>query len=277
MDGSVGSFRGGLVRCFAEFTLLPDLLNIYRPGDSRDEAVEAWGRLLDDTGYNGDHVENRFIPDGMTLTEFMADDALRFCRWIVLIEAGGELSDPGEQVAGIAGTPFEDRGRDESRALTKILAEQTQRHYLGADGLPLTDLLQGASAILASHGRSWHPSVRGMLLAELDTLLHWGFTDAATAESLARRLPSLRERVIDAMQNVPDVVDEEPLINTLNQVNYFSELHWRDPDLAQGSELTATELKATAMAMTFSQLLSQSLRMPALQVLRPWVPDERAH
>ena len=272
MDGTIDSPRGGLVRCFAEFALLPDLLDLCRSDDSREEVVEAWGRVLDEIGYNADPVENRFIPDGMTLTEFMADDALRFCRWIALIEANGGLSEAGEQIAGIAGTPFAERGREESQALTKILAEQTQRHYLGVDGLPLADLLQGASAILASHGRTWDPSVRGMLLAELDTLLHWGFADAATAESLARRLPSLRERVIDAMQSVPDVVDEDPLINALNEVNYVSELHWRDPGLAQGSELTATELKSTAMAMTFAQLLSQSLRMPAVQVLRPWVP-----
>ena len=88
--------------------------------------------------------------------------------------------------------------------LTRILALQTQTRYRGANDLRLTDLLQGASAVLASHGQPWSLILRGLLLAEMDTLLHWGFTDAATAESLARRLPSFRQRVIDAMRRVPD-------------------------------------------------------------------------
>ena len=54
----------------------------------------------------------------------------------------------------------------------------------------------------------------------------------------------------------------------------LSELHWSDPTLAQSSQLTSTELKATAMAMTFSQLLSHTVEEP--QVLQPWLPSANA-
>ena len=263
------------MRCFAEFSLLPDLLSIYRPEFTRDEVVEHWGRLLDDIGYNADHVENRFVPNGMTLTGFMADDALRFCHWIYLIGPRGALTPPGRQVAGLARKPLEDRGEEESRRLTRTLAIQTQHLYRGADGLRLTDLLQGACAVLASHGQPGRPILRGLLLAEMDTLLHWGFIDAATAESLARRMSSFRQRVIDAMREVredaPRTGEEEAAIAMADIV---SELHWRDPILAQSSQLTSTELKATAMAMTFSQLLAHTLEEP--QVLRPCVPIANA-
>lgn len=267
--------RGGLVRCFAEFSLLPDLLSIYRPEFTRDEVVENWGRLLDDIGYNADHVEERFIPDGMTLTGFMADDALRFCQWIYLIGRRGALTRPGTRIANIAGKPHEERGEGESRTLTRILAIQTQINYRGANGLHLTDLLQGACAVLASHGQPGRLLLRGLLLAEMDTLLHWGFIDAATAESLAKRMSSFRQRVIDAMRGVqedaPRAGEEEAAIAMADIV---SELHWRDPILAQSSQLTSTELKATAMAMTFSQLLSHTLEEP--QVLQPWLPIANA-
>ena len=272
MDGTVEAPRGALVRCFAEFSLLPDLLNLYLPGESRERTVERWEGLLDDIGYNSEHIESRYIPGGVALTEFVADDALRYCSWIELIDAGGGLSDAGVRIADIAGKSFDERGEDESRALTKALAEQTQRHYAGEDGLPLTDLLQRACAVVASHGQPWHRALRGLLLAEMDTLLHWGFTDASTAESLARELPSHRQRVLDAMRGVPEALDEEGHIDPLQAAEVISEFHWRNPDLAQGSPMTTTGLKATAMAMVFAQLLSQSFERVALQVLRPWVP-----
>ena len=272
MDGAIETPRGALVRCFAEFSLLPDLLNLYRAGEPRERTVEQWEGLLDAIGYNSDHLERRFIPDGVALTEFVAGDALRYCSWIELIDPGGGLSDAGARIADIAGKSFDERGEDESRTLTKTLAEQTQRHYVGADGAPLTDILQGACAVMASHGQPWDRALRGVLLAEMDTLLHWGFSDAATAESLARELPSYRQRVVDAMRGVPEALDEEGQIDPLQAAEVISEFHWRNPDLAQGSPLTTTGLKATAIAMVFAQLLSQSLEPVALQVLRPWVP-----
>lgn len=269
MDGQL-TRHGGLVRCFTEFSLLPDLLGAYRPSDSRDAVVEGWGRLLDDVGYNADHVEDRFIPEGQTLTRFIAEDALQLCERISLIGSRGAVTPAGRPLISIARKPYAERGADESQALTKTLARQIQFHYRGHGGLRLTELLQRASVVLASHGQPWLPILGGLLLAEMDTLLHWGLLDAVVAERLARRLASLRQRAIDAMREVPAALNNRGRIKVSAIVEVVSEMHWRDPALAQGSGLTTTELKATAMALAFSQLLSHTLRHPEIQVLKPW-------
>lgn len=266
MDGDV-TYRGGIVRGFADFDLLPDLLCV-RP------TVEDWGRLLDAIGYNSDHVEKRFIPADMSLTEFMAGDALRFCTWIELIEPSGVLTASGLRLADIGGEPRGQRSVDTAWELRKTLAEQIQATYLGDDGLPLADMLQGACAVLASHGQIWPPIMGGLLLAEMDTLLHWGFVDAATARRRAGELPARRYRVIRAIREVPDALDDDGTVIPEALAETLAEVHWRDPELAQQSETTMTELKATAMAMTFSQLLSLTVTTPTLQVLRPWLLNE---
>ena len=266
MDGDV-TYRGGIVRGFADFYLLPDLLRVRR-------TLEDWGRLLDAIGYNSDHVEKRFIPAGMSLTEFMADDALRFCASTELIEPSGALTASGRRLADIGSEPHGQRGADATWELRKTLAEQIQSTYLGDGGLPLVDMLQGACAVLASHGQMWSPMMGGLLLAEMDTILHWGFVDAATARRRVGELPARRSLVIRAIRQVPDALEDDgtPIPEAVAET--LAEVHWRDPELAQQSETTMTELKATAMAMTFSQLLSLTVTTPSLQVLRPWLLNE---
>ena len=117
--------------------------------------------MLDAVGYNSDYVEDRFIPDGMMLTAFVAEDALRHCEWLSLVGPGGAVTAAGARIAHMARTPYGQHGEGQSRAPTKILAVRTRRHYLGADNLPLTDLPRAAGAVLASHGRRWPASLGG--------------------------------------------------------------------------------------------------------------------
>ena len=273
MAGSgLTTLRGGLVRGFAEFARLPDLLHAYQPDT---DVMAAWVQTLDEIGYNADHVEDQYIPDDMTLTAFMAADALRFCHWIRLIGPRGALTRAGRTIAQIGDTPFRDRNADHARHLSKHLAVQIQTHYRGAGDLSLTDLLQGVSAVMASYGQPWVATLGGLLLAEMDTLLHWGFEDAVIAERLGRRMPAFRNRVIAALTEVSDSPDDGDAVTATAIARTTTEFHWRDPTLAQRSELTPTELKATAIALSFSQLLSHTLTAsPPVQVLRPWVRSE---
>ena len=270
MDGPLDR-RGGLVRCFAEFPLLPDLL---RADLESSDVPDDWARLLHEHGYNRDHVEDQDIPASMTLPEFMAQDALRLCRWIRLIDPDGDLTAAGRRLRDIAATPFADRERRESFALTRTLAVQIQQFYLGENGIPLAGVLQAASAVLASHGHLWPGGLQGLLLVEADALLHWGFADASAAQALVHRLPVVRREVLDALQWIPDAVDEHGVVVPEVAAETLAEVHWSRAELARDSELTITELRATAMAMTFAQLLSQTLMSLPLQVLRPWVPPD---
>ena len=273
MAGSnLTALRGGLVRCFAEFARLPDLLHAYRPDT---DVLAVWVQTLDEIGYNADHVEDRYIPDGMTLTAFMAADALRFCHWIHLIGPRGALTQAGRAAAQIGNTPLRDRDEGHARRLSRLLAGYIQAYYRGADNLPLTDLLQSVCAAMASYGRNWPPALGGLLLAEMDTLLHWGFEDAVIAERLGRRMPVFRNRVMAALAEVSGSSDDGEAVTANEIAQATTEYHWRNPTLAQSSELTPTELKATAIALSFSQLLSHTHTVsPPVQVLRPWVRSE---
>ena len=126
---------------------------------------------------------------------------------------------------------------------------------------------------MASYAWRWHTSLGGLLLAEMDTLLHWGFEDAVIAERLGRRMPDFRARVITALAEASEASDEDAAVTATDIAQATTEYHWRDPTLAQNSELTPTELKAIAIAFSFSQLLSHTLS-PPVQVLRPWVSSE---
>ena len=260
--------RGGLVRCFAEFHLLPDLLRAHRANPG---AVGDWSRLLDDNGYNEEHVGEEFVPEGEERTGAMAEDAVRFCRWTGLILADGNLSAPGRRLADVGGVPPGDRGRVAPGVLTRVLAERIQASYLGVGGLRVADLLRRASSGLAWPGHAWPRGLRGLLLMEMNTLVHWAFVDAGEAERLVGRLIVVRDGVVGALAGAGrETVGAEVLAGALARV------HWRDEGLALNSELTLTELRSTALALIFAEVLAQSLDTLPLQVLRPGEGSESA-
>ena len=266
-----------LVHGFAEFALLPDLLvRRLRRSDETDAAlVRAWEQRLDEVGYNDGHVAaDEGMPNGQALTEFMADDAYWFCRRMGLIEDEGALSEAGEIIARIGETPYRERSAEYSRRLTRRLARQIQRHFVGHGDRPLTDLLQGASAVLLSHGWPWSPELGGLLLSEVDTLLYWGARDWDRAEKIARDdLLSIRETEYRDLQKV--ATEEEmadPSAWPFFVATRIGDVHLGDADLAQDSPLTTTGLRATAMALVFAQLMSLGGAVRGPQLLRPWDP-----
>ena len=269
MDDVSLDFRGALVRVFAEFALLPDLLRLFSEGLN---TVGDWAGMLDEFGYNEDHVEDEDIPDGMSLTEFMAADAMQFCRWIALIGPRGGVTPPGHRLSRIAAVPHRERDHNANRTLTRTLAVQIQHRYRGESDVPLTDLLQSASTVLASHGHSWPDGLEGLLLLEMETLLHWGFVNATAAERLVHRLPEARREVIDALRQDPEVRAGRESVDASDVADVLAEVHWGRPELALNSNFTITGLRATAMAMTFAQLLADTLATLPLQVLIPWMP-----
>ena len=122
-----------LVRCFAEFGLLPDLLvrRLHHPDETDAETVDAWEQVLDKRGCNIDHVLDDEIPSGMSLETFMPRDALDFCQRIALVDDQGALSEPGLFIARMGETKYKKRPAADSREMTRILGEQIQRNFLG--------------------------------------------------------------------------------------------------------------------------------------------------
>ena len=160
--------------------------------------------------------------------------------------------------------------------LTRVLAEQMQDGYRGDNGTPLTDFLVRASNTLWALGDAWPYGLQGLLLVEMEALLHWAFVDAAEAERALQRLRSVRLEVIAALGVDQEVRAGREAVDATVVAEVLAEVHWSRPELAQESTLTVTELRATAMAMVFAQLLSQSLFALPLQVLRPCGKPEDA-
>ena len=290
--------RGGLGKAFAEFTALPRLLKLQAsdPGN-----MKAWVRELKEWGFNEDHLEKEDIPrKRVDLAWFIAQDAMRFCEWLQLIYDDGHLTPAGERVASLADEDEDEDGypagsprrrrltsppsspplsrTEQSRLLTAVLAEQMQRHYVGVDGLELVPLLQDACAALAADGQPWSGSVGGLLLAEVDTVLHWGFADAERAREVARELPNVRHEIMERLTNAdggfgPVGGGWFGSAGGLPWPMMFSDAvaiwHYYNPEFAMNSRLSITELRVTAMAMVFAELFAENFWEFQVSVLAP--------
>ena len=282
-----------LVRCFAEFDVLPDLLvrRLRHPNETEAETVDAWEQTLDELGCDIDHVEDDDIPGAMSLTAFMARDTLSFCRRIGLVDARGALSAPGLFIARMGEMPYRQRPEEDSREMTRMLADGIHRGFLGADDLPLAGLLQRASAELASQHGLWPSELGGLLLSEVDALLRCGVVDSAKAEDLARsELAMMRVREFDALSSLDDSLagdadflalqaplpspDDQPIEEQFTA--RLEAAYANDPRWAPGAPLTTTGLRATAMALVFAELLALGGLLMGPQVLCPWEAPEDA-
>ena len=228
----------------------------------------------------------RLVREGGKLTKLKC----RLCGLTIpLYSASGIFGSASNTPRRSAGGCRSDRRDSAARALFRRVRSaagpdawlcqcpaQIQEHYRGDDDLPLTELLQSASAVLASHGHAWPDGLDGLLLIEMESLLYWGHVDATVAARLVYRLPEVRRDVIRAFRRDPEVAEGRYEIDAVDVADTLAEVHWRSDGLALDSEMTVMGLRATAMAMTFAQLLSQTLFLSPVQLLRPWVETGNA-
>ena len=272
------SRAGGVGGVFAEFAMLPDMLS---HGLRGPVTVADWTSHLARTGFNEDHLDEEDMPRNRSAhAGFIARDAIRFCEWLDLLSPAGELTAAGRRVAELAVLePPPPEGPDVgARELAAVLAVQLEQHYLGAGGLPLVRFLQDASADLAGDGHPWSGPVGGLLLAEVDTLLWWGFADAERAAEVARGLAGVRHRVLGLLTEaneafVLDPVEEAPGLGHVPGAVSFSDAvaiwHYDKPELAAASDFSITEVRVTAMAMVFAELLAEKFWRFEISVLAP--------
>ena len=254
----------GLGKAFAEFALLPDLLQVHQ---AENGTAEAWISVLRKSGFNDGHVSPGDLPrmGAGGLAEFMARDALRMCERLRLVD-GEALTEAGRRVAEVGEVPILERHSEVERAAAAVVGEQIRRHYVGADGLELVPLMQEASARLAAEELPGWAAARGLLLVEFETLLHWGLADAERARGLPEELAAIRHEVIGRLEG-------GGLAGPDGDPGMFSDAmtfwHEEQPELALTSSLSLTELRVTAMAMAWSGLLAEEFAEFEISFLAP--------
>lgn len=258
----------GLAKAFAEFSLLPDLLQASRSGGDTEE---DWTSVLRTHGFNDGHLDAgdlaRLPPGG--LAALMARDARRLCERLQLLTPGGP-SEAGQQVAEAAGQPAGDRPSAAERAAAAVVGEQIRRHYLGADGLALAALAQQAAAALAAAEPGSRTGLPGLVLAEFDTLLYWGLVHAGRGRDLVGELPRVRVEVRHRLEQAGLLAGED--FGTDTFCDAVTTWHYEQETLAFRSPLSMTELRVTALAMTWSGLLAEVFADFGVSVLAP-VPE----
>ena len=272
------SRTGGVGGVFAEFAMLPDVLG---RGLRGPVTAADWTQHLARTGFNEAHLDREDMPrDRSAHARFIAHDAIRFCEWLDLLSPAGNLTAAGGRLAELAAlAPPRPEGPDvRARELAAVLAEQLDQHYLGAGGLPLVRFLQDASAELAAGRHPWSGPAGGLLLAEVDTLLWWGFADADRAAAVAGELAGIRYHVLGLLaEDNPKFVmaggEEAASLKHVPGPVSFSDAvaiwHYDKPELAAASDFSLTEVRATAMALVFAELLAEKLWRFEISVLAP--------
>ncbi|MDE0373188.1 MAG: hypothetical protein OXI73_11685 [Rhodospirillales bacterium] len=271
-------WAGGVGTVFADFAMLPDLL---RRGHREPVTVSDWTSHFEQSGFDEDHLHLADMPRNRSLhARFVAADAIRFCMRLHLLDPDGQLTGAGRRVAELAGldSPPPEGPDMRARELATVLAEQLERYYLGAGDRPLVPFLRDASEHLARPGQPWTGWVDGLLLAEVDTLLWWGFADAERAAEVARGLAGVRHRVLGllteanpafVMEAGEEAAGREYVPGAVSFSDAVAIWHYDQPDLAGVSDFSITELRVTAMALVFAELFTEKFWQFRISVLAP--------
>ena len=131
----------GLVTCFAEISLLPDLLAL-RYEDNIDQTIDQWTRLLTEIGCNTGHVEVADFASVEVEISNMAIDAWNLSKKIKLLDEYGQLTDAGQRLAAQSNIPPVQRHHGDHLTVQNILANQVAAHYRGDQELDIPKLLQ---------------------------------------------------------------------------------------------------------------------------------------
>ena len=264
----------GVARLFADFPLLPDLLANCR-GSSRDIET-AWRRIVQDPGCNLGHVEDEDVPGELPIDRALAEDAFTLSRLLHLVEvgqqpdgrAGFQLTEAGHRIANAASTPIADRRESHYGPVRETLAEQIREFWLGANDLPVADLLHDGAQRMAKTAHVWAGYCPGLLLVEFEALIYEADAEAGRDRQLL--LDELVDRRDHAMHRhdmpSPDV---EPFQNILSHADAVFDYYMNDLGYGDRLQMTVTEARATAMLLTYSGLLEDGAPLGPVQYLTP--------
>ena len=266
-----------LLRAFAEFELLPDLLAMALDSsgevDAIGEVVERWAAYLERIRANLDHVEADEFSYGPGQYRDLAWDLWDFVERMGWVE-GFRLSNLARHIAAIAELPIDARTVQDTWFLERAIGGSVRRHYLGADGRRVVDLLQDAAARPAQAENGWIRSVPGLLLVEFEALIYWAFRDPGYAAELPGRLVPLREEARDTYMDPAPVPKDQVMYQTVVVADAVAALYVETEGLAMDTGLTVTALRSTAMLLTFGGLLREHALSPVSYLMPPEAGDE---
>ena len=271
----------GLSRVFGDFVLLPDLLALKTPEhDPRPSGMtevehalralrtpsKAWIRLLADTAFNMDHVEDRDLPVDADLPTLMAHDVLRTSAWLDLFE-GDELTDAGTRIAQVASVEQAERTEAVWKPAQDLLGAQIRACYRGADDRSVVALLEAAARVLEQDTNEWTQRFcPGLLLVEIEALLYLAFADPARAHALLEEMVANRS---EAMRDIgPPLADYGHMVNTVLHADRVCDFYMAArPEFFNAEILSLTATQATTLLLVFSGLLESPMPASPVQYL----------
>ena len=269
--------RCTLVRAFADFELLPDLLvrtsgtpALFGVGPSvlsDEEAVlDRWESALVEMDPNMDHAEPEDLPDDVSTERFLARDALALARRLGLI-VGAELSMTAVGVLNIGKRFPGDRDDEDYGYVREALGESVRERYIGRDGIEVVPLVLEGARRLAETDHVWASYIPGLLLVEFEALIHWAFAQPRRARRLCEELVQFRDIAMHRYDTPsPDV---PPVDNLLLHADATTRLYLETDELAAQTELSITEVRSTIMLLTFAGLLEEVSLSPVNYLVPP--------
>ena len=255
-----------LARTFVELESLPDLLAL--PGTAAaDTPPEAWTAWEYWDWCNIEHIEEDDMPADENLRDFLAADAWQLVSRLHLVTENG-LSSAGQRIAGIAGTPLEQRiEAGQMHDMFTDLAEQVKACHRGRDDLDINDLLQRGARQLAETSHVWAGYCPGLLLVEFDALVRLADTDPDRADLLIAELVVNRDSAMRAYDTPsPDV---PPIDNMVIHADSVTAYYLDDLRLLPDDTLNVSAARATAMLYTFTGLLREANPLGPVHCLTP--------
>ena len=259
---------GGVLRCFAEFSMLPRLL-------ADVSRLPQWGGILEAAGCNLDHVEDEDIPGGRpALFEHMADDAWSLVEGLELVEIvrtdgqgrplAARLTEHGERFMEAARG---EAGGDAMGSARSVLAQQLRDCCRGAGDADIPEILLAGAGALSETAHVWAGYCPGLLLVELDALICEACADADEAWQLAGSLVRNRDQAMHR-RDMPSP-DVEPAWNLHTHADSVADLYLETLGYGDRSDMLMTGLRATAMLFTWTGLLEEGAPMGPVQYLTP--------
>ena len=256
--------RYGLVLLFAEFSELPALLAA-TPETPGPDVTEEWQSLLGTIRCNTDHVADEEVDESPAA---MAADAWRLAKGLELVAENG-LTEPGRQFAALVNEPI--GNQTFQRQLGQLLAQQIQACYFRPGRSVAGAMQAGAQRMAASESGKHFP---GLLLIEAQALIEWAHTDQSAVNRWIDRLEDNRTAAVETY-GFPDV-DLTPLTEVLGDDE--ARRFWERTSLAdaitnyyleqlQLSGMTLTEIRSTAMLLTYAGLLEERHPVGPVQCL----------
>ena len=272
MNAATTSGRGP-ARLFADFSLLPDLLR-HGNGNLRD-VKKAWTDIVRNAGCNLGHVEDEDVPTGGSIDQALANDAFNLALRLRLAERRRQsdgtdavrLTDAGRRIAEAASTPIGDRGEGHYRAVRDTLAKQIRACWLGTGGLDIAALLHNGALRLAETAHVWAGYCPGLLLVEFEALVCDAGAETGRAAQLVDELVGHRDHAMHR-HDMPSP-DVGPFQNLLLHADAVFDFYMNNLEYGDRLQMTVTEMRATAMLLTYSGLLEDGAPLGPVQYLTP--------